>query len=104
MTLAAHLVGVPPVIPDHLRTFIRNVLGDSGEKIRRREDLEVPVNFRVQTGAVNDGVLRCQKRHFFDREGIAKDVLGELFQESLVFWGDRFAMVDIETSVFPGME
>ena len=36
MTLAARLVGVPPVIPDHLRTLIRNVLGDSGEKIRRR--------------------------------------------------------------------
>ena len=104
MTLPAHLVGVPPVIPDHLRTFIRNVLGDSGEKIRRSEDLEVPVNFRVQTGAVHDGVLRCQERHFFDREGIAKDVLGELFQESLVFWGDRFAMVNIETRVFPGME
>ena len=80
------------------------MLGDSGEKIRRSEDLEVPVYFRVQTGAVPDGVLRCQERHFFDREGIAEDVPGELIQASLVFWGDRFAMVNIETSVFQGME
>ena len=33
-----------------------------------------------------------------------RNVLGELFQESLVFWGDRFAMMNIETRVFPGME
>jgi hypothetical protein len=55
MTLPAHLVGVPPVIPDHLRTFIRNVLG-------------------------------------------------ELFLKSLVFRRYGFAMVNIETGVFPGME
>ena len=50
ITLPAHLVGVPPVIPDHLRTFIRNVLG-------------------------------------------------ELFQESPIFWGNGFAPVNIEAGL-----
>ncbi len=40
MMLGAHLFGVLSVIPDHLRAFIRNMLGDGGEKVRGLEDLE----------------------------------------------------------------
>jgi hypothetical protein len=38
---AAHLVAVPPILPDHLHPLFRDVLGDGGQKVRRREHLEI---------------------------------------------------------------
>ena len=32
-TLPAHLVGIPAVVADHLRAFVRDVLGDGGQEI-----------------------------------------------------------------------
>ena len=37
--LAAHFVGIPAVVTDHLRAFVRDVLGDGGE---RRSGASVP--------------------------------------------------------------
>ena len=44
---AAHLVGVQPIVTDHLHPFIRNVLGEHGQKVDGIKDLEVAVNFGV---------------------------------------------------------
>jgi hypothetical protein len=36
-----HLVGVPPIIPDKLEAFVRDVRGDRRDKLAGGEDLEV---------------------------------------------------------------
>jgi hypothetical protein len=80
------------------------VLGDGGEKIRGGEDFKVTVNLGVETRAIDDHVGGRFKGHLFHREGIAENILGEVFKVGLGFRGDRFAGVDVEAAVFPGVE
>ena len=72
MALAAHLVGIPAVVADHLRAFVRDVLGDGGLEIGGGEDLEVAVDFGIEPRAVDDGVGGGFPRHFLDGEGISQ--------------------------------
>ncbi|MCX6930576.1 MAG: hypothetical protein NT154_46325, partial [Verrucomicrobia bacterium] len=51
---AAHLVAVPAVVADHLRTLVRDMLGDGSEKVGGGEDLEVAVDLGIEPGAVDD--------------------------------------------------
>ena len=52
VALAAHLVGIPVVVADHLRAFVGDVLGDGGQEIGGGEDFEVAVDFGIELGAV----------------------------------------------------
>ena len=102
LALTAHLVGIPPVVADHLRTLLGDVLGDGGQEIRGSEDFEVAVDFGIELGAVDDGVSGGFHRHFCDGEGVSQDVLGEFFEFGFVFGRDGFARVEVEAGVFPG--
>ena len=55
---AAHFVGVPTVVADHLHAFVRYMLGDGGQEISRSEHFEVAVYFGVEPGAVDHDVSR----------------------------------------------
>jgi len=54
----AHFVGVPAVVADHLRPFVRDVLGDSGQKVSGGEDLEIAVDFGIEPGAADACLAR----------------------------------------------
>ncbi len=101
---AAHFVGVPAVVTDHLGAFVGDVLGDGGQEVGGGEDLEVSVDFGIETGAVDDQVAGRLQRHLFDRERVAEDVLGEVLEVGLVFRRDALAGVEVEPAVFPGVK
>lgn len=73
--LAAHLVAVEAVVADHLDVLVGNVLSDGGQEIGGGENGEVPFDFRVHAGAVDDRVVRGFQGHLLDGEGVAEDVL-----------------------------
>ena len=104
VALAAHLVGIPAVVAEHLRAFVRDVLGDGGQEISGGEDFEVAVDFGIELGAVDDGVGGGFQRHFCHGEGVSQDVLGEFFELGLVLGRNRLTGVDVEAGVFPGVE
>ena len=56
MSDAAHLVAVPTVVADHLRTLVRDMLGDGGQAVGGGEDLEVAVDLGIEARAVGDDV------------------------------------------------
>lgn len=51
--LAPHLVAVPPVVADELEAFVRDVLGDAGDKVAWAQHLEIVPDLRVHPRAVN---------------------------------------------------
>ena len=102
VALAAHFVGIPAVVTDHLRPLVGDVLGDGGQEVGSGEDFEVAVDFGIELGAVDDGVGGGFQRHFCDGEGVAENVLGEFFEFGFVFGRDGFARVEVESGVFPG--
>ena len=65
VALAAHFVGVPAVVADHLSAFVGDMLGDGGQEVHGGEDLEVAVDLGVQFGTVDDGVAGRFHGHSF---------------------------------------
>ena len=55
--LPPHLVGVPAVVADKLEALVGDVLGDLRDEVAGTEELEVALNLRVETGAVDDRAL-----------------------------------------------
>ena len=47
VALAAHLITVPPVIPDQLEALVGDVLDDGGDEITGAEHLKITVCSRV---------------------------------------------------------
>ena len=85
VALAAHLVRIPPVVTDKLEALVRDVLGDGGDEVAWRENLEVALYLRVELGAVDDqaigvGLVRGADLHLLHGEGVADDVLGQAAQ------------------------
>ena len=83
--LAAHLVRIPSVVPDELKTLIRDVLGDGRYEVARTEDLEVALDLRVEAGTVDNrsvriGAVGLRDLHLFDGKGAPDDVLGQALQ------------------------
>ena len=101
---AAHFVGVPAVVADHLGALVGDVLGDGGEEVGGGEELEIAIDFGVKPGAVGDGVVGGFESHLLDREWVAQDVLGEVLEIGLVFGGDGLSGMEVEAAVFPGIE
>ena len=104
MPLTAHFVGVPTVVTDHLRALVGNVLSDRCQKVRSRKNLEVAVDLRIQFGAVDDLLASGVERHFGDRKRVGQNILGELFEDGLVFGRNAFSAMHVEAGVFPGMQ
>src|ERR1019366_930332 len=67
-THPAHLVAVPPIVADHLRALVGDMLGDGGQEVRRREHLEIAVDLGIEPGAVDDDVPGRLQRHLLHRE------------------------------------
>ena len=101
---AAHFVGVPAVVADHLRAFVGDVLGDGGQKVGGGKDLEVAVDLGIKPGAVDDEVAGRFQGHVFDRERVAQDVLGEVFEVGLGLGRHGVSGVEVEPTVFPGVD
>jgi len=74
ITLAAHLVGVPPIITDKLKTLVGNVLGDGGDEVAGSEPLEVAVDLLAHAGLVDDRAAGVVDLHLFDEERVADDL------------------------------
>ena len=85
-----------------MSALFRDMAGDGSKEVSGGKDLEVAVDLGVEAGAVDDGVGGKLQCHFFHRERVAEDVLGELFEVRLVLGRDRVAVVDVEAGVFPG--
>ena len=61
------------------------MLGDGGDEVAWRENLEVALYLRVELGAVDDqaigvGLVRGADLHLLHGEGVADDVLGQAAQ------------------------
>jgi hypothetical protein len=80
------------------------VLGDRCQKVRSRKNLEVAVDLRIQFGAVDDLLASGVERHFGNRKRVAQNILGELFEDGLVFGRNAFSVMHVETAVFPRMQ
>ncbi len=102
--MAAHLVGKSTVMTDHLRALVGNVLGNRCQKVRPRKSLEVAVYPRIQFGAVADVLDPAVERHFGDRKWVSQNILGELFEDVLVFGRNAFSAMHVEAGVFPEMQ
>ena len=83
---------------------VRDMLGDGGQEVGGGEDLEVAVDLGIEAGAVDHHVGRGLQRHFLHGEGIPQDVLGQGFEVGLGLGWHLLASVDIEATVFPGVE
>ena len=59
---ATHLVGIQPVVADHLHPFVRNMLGKNRQEVHGIKNLEVTVNLGIDLGTVN---LRGASRNRF---------------------------------------
>jgi len=68
------------------------------------EDFEVAVDVGVEAGAVDDEVAGRFQGDLLDREGVAQDVLGEVFEVGLGLRWDPLAGMEVEAAVFPGVE
>jgi hypothetical protein len=101
---APHLVAVPAIVADHLGALVRDMLRDRGQEVGGGEDLEVPVDLGVESGAVDDDVRRGFQGHFFDGEGVARGVLRKVFEVAGGLRRDAIAGVDVEAAVLPGVE
>ena len=86
---------------DHLRPFVGNVLGESGQKVDGIKNLEVAVSLGFQSGPVDDRVGRGFQRHFLNGERIAEDLLAELFAFGPVFRGRGSTGVHIKRTLPP---
>ncbi len=104
LPLASHFARVTAVVTDDLRALVRNMLGDRCQEVRVRKHLEVSVDLRVQLGAVNDLTVSGVERRFGHRKWVAKDVLGEWFEDGLVLRRNAFAVMRVKSVVFPGMQ
>jgi len=67
-------------------------------------DFQVAVDLGVEAGAVEDDVAGGFEGHLFDGEGVAQDVLGEVFEVGLMLGPDPLAGVEVEAAVFPGVK
>ena len=80
------------------------MLGDRRQKVRSRKNLEVAVDLRIQFRAVEDLLAFGVERHFGNRKRVARNILGELFEDGLVFWWNAFALMHVEAAVFPARD
>jgi len=109
VALAAHFVAVPAVVPDKLEALLGDVLGDLGDEVAGTEDLEVALNLRVETGAVDDRALgvgpgRGARLHFLDGEWIADDVLGQPLEVFALVGQHPPTAVHVEAGMHPTAE
>ncbi len=110
------LIGVPAVITDQVRALGRNVLGEFGQEVQGREDLEIPlgpggdpVAFRVGEGPASrllgfeDNLTGAG--HFNqsrEAEGAAGNVLDESLDAFVISGRQENRLIDAETGVPPG--
>ena len=104
--LAAHLVGIPAIIPDKLEALVRYVLGDGGDEVARGEDVEIALDLGVQPGMVDDGTVGIgavglRDLHLLHGEGVANDVLGQALQVLALVRLHPPAAVDVEPGMHP---
>ena len=76
----------------------------SGQKVGGGKDLEVAVDLGIKPGAVDDEVAGRFQGHLFDRERVAQDVLGEVFEVGLGLGRHGVSGVEVEPTVFPGVD
>src|ERR1035437_934519 len=101
LAAAAHLVAVSAIVTHHLNPLVRNMLGDGGQEIGGTENLEISVYFDAHPRAVDDIVREGLDRHFFDREGIAQNILGQIGQLGLGLGFNANSGMDVETAMDP---
>ena len=110
------LIGVPAVITDQVRALGRNVLGEFGQEVQGREDLEIPlgpggdpVAFRVGEGPASrllgfeDNLTGAG--HFNqsrEAEGAAGNILDESLDAFVISGRQENRLIDAETGVPPG--
>jgi len=70
----AHLA-VPAIVPDQVLPGVRDMRGQGGQPVARREHFEVPFQDRVPLRAVEDGAGRRVVPELLQRERRAQDIL-----------------------------
>ena len=58
----------------------------------------------IEPGAVDDHIRGPLQGHLLNGEGVAQDVLGQVFEVRLGLGRHLLAGVDVEAAVFPGVE
>jgi hypothetical protein len=109
VTLATHLVGVPPIVAHKLEAFLRDVLGDGCYEVARGENLEVALDLHVHSRTVDDRAVeaapvRLVDLHLIQGERVADDILGETLDILTLLRQYPAAPVDIETRMHPATQ
>ena len=98
----ARIIGIKPIVSDHLHSLVGYGLRKNGEEIDWLEGLEVAVDLWVESRAIDDGVFGVLKGHFCFRKRIAQNVLVKALAFSAVVRRNTTSQIDIKTGLFPG--
>ena len=109
VSLASHLIGVPPVIANELITLIRDVQGNGCDKVARAEELKITIVLWVHPGAVDDRPLwvnatRRAQLHLGGGKGVSNDVAGDSLEVFTLTGLDAAAAVDAEPRMLPTLK
>ena len=102
-------IGVPPIVADKPKAFLRDVLGDSGDEVARGENLVVALDLHVHSRTVDDravaaSTVRLVDLHLIQGERVADDILGETLDSLTLLRPYPAAPVDIETRMHPATQ